>query len=139
MCFNYNMLKNNIHAFLLASSLPGVFVTLSYLGYNFAKNKRPSDVPFELFGILVPIAFGIFGIINYHATMMGSQNSLIVGAIFGFALSMFGRFYMKLPSKLFMLEEKKQNIVHFYAPVLYALIFYIIISPLQDLFIPKIV
>ena len=70
---------------------------------------------------------------------MGSQNSLIVGAIFGFALSMFGRFYMKLPSKLFMLEEKKQNIVHFYAPVLYALIFYIIISPLQDLFIPKIV
>lgn len=131
------MFKNNIHAFLLASSFPGVFITLSYLGYNYAKNDKPKDVSFELFSLLVPIAFGIFGVINYHAIAMGSFNSLIVGAVFGLLLSIIGRFYLKVPAKLFMLDEDKQDIVHFYAPVLYALIFYIIISPIQDVLIPR--
>jgi hypothetical protein len=130
------MFKNNIHAFFLASSLPVFAITLSYLAYNYAKNQKPVDIPIEIFGLLVPLAFGIAGIINYNAIKFGSYNSLLVGGIFGFALSLIGRFYYDIPSKLFGMQGDKQRIVHMYAPVMYALIFYIIISPLQDLLIP---
>ena len=129
------MFKNNIHAFFLASSLPCFFITLAYLAYNYVNNGKPKDIPIELMGIFVPLACGIAGIINYNAIQFGSYNSLIVGAIFGFALSLIGRFYYDMPKKLFNIEGDKQKIVHIYAPVLYALIFYTIVSPLQDLLI----
>lgn len=129
------MFKNNLHAFFLASSLPAFAITMSYLAYGYAKQKRPNDVPYELFPLLVPIAFGIFGIINYNAIKFGSYNSLLVGGVFGLLLSLIGRYYLDIPNKVFGLEGIKQRIVHMYSPILYALIFYIIISPMQDLFI----
>ena len=131
------MFKNNIHAFLLSTSLPVIMTTLYYLSYNYAKHQRPEGVPMELFSLLVPLAFGIFGVINYNAIAFGSYNSLIVGAIFGFALSMIGRYYFDIPNKLFKMEPNKQKVVHLYSPVLYALIFYTIVSPIQDLLIPR--
>ena len=129
------MFKNNIHAFLLSSSLPAIATTMLYLGYGYAKEKRPNDMPYELFSLLIPLAFGIFGIINYNAIYFGSYNSLIVGAIFGFILSFIGRYWFDIPEKLFCMKGTRQRIVHLYAPVLYSLIFYMIISPMQDLLI----
>lgn len=129
------MFKNNIHAFFLSSSLPASMITLAYLAYGYAKEKRPNDVPYELFGLLVPLIFGIFGVLNYNATKFGSYNSLIVGALFGLIISLIGRYVFNIPLKLFGLKDNKQRIVHLYAPILYSLIFYIIISPMQDLLI----
>lgn len=86
--------------------------------------------------LLLPFAFGVFGVLNYNVNKGGSYNSLLVGAIFGLLLSIVGRFYLDLPKKLFLLPNNKQYTVHLYAPVIYALIFYIIISPMQDIFIP---
>lgn len=129
------MYKNNIHAFFLSSSLPAFFITMGYLSYNYAKNQRPSDVPIELFGVGIPLLFGIMGVINYNAIKYGSYNSLLVGAIFGIALSLVGRYYFNIPEKLFKMHKDKQKVVHMYAPVLYAAIFYFIISPMQDLLI----
>ena len=129
------MYKNNIHAFLLSSSLPAVFITLGYLSYNYAKNQRPADIPIELFSLGIPLLFGIMSFINYNATKYGSYNSLLIGALFGIALSLVGRYYFDIPEKLFKMHKDKQKVVHMYAPVLYAAIFYFIISPMQDLLI----
>lgn len=129
------MYKNNIHAFILSSSLPVSFITLGYLGYNYAKNQKPDNIPIELFSLCIPLLFGIVGVINYNATKYGSFNSLLIGALFGIVISLVGRYYFDIPEKLFKMTKDKQKVVHMYGPVLYASIFYFILSPIQDLLI----
>lgn len=85
--------------------------------------------------MILPLLFGIAGVINYNVIYYGSYNSILVGAIFGMALSMVGRFYFDIPKKLFKMHKNKEKVVHMYAPILYAFIFYFIISPMQDLLI----
>lgn len=131
------MIKNNIHAFILSSSLPVFAITMAYLSYNYAKNDQPKDIPIELFSVAIPLVFGIVGVINYNIIKIGSYNSILLGAIFGLALSLVGRYYYDIPAKLFKMHKDKQKVVHMYAPVLYAVIFYFILSPMQDLLIPN--
>ena len=131
------MFKNNIHAFILSSSLPAFLLTMMYIGYFYIKNDKPKDIPLEFFSIAIPLSFGLFGMINYNITKFGSYNSLILGALFGCMLSLVGRYYYNIPEKLFKMSKETQKLVHFYGPVLYAIIFYVIISPLQDILIPN--
>jgi H+/Cl- antiporter ClcA len=131
------MIKNNIHAFILSSSLPVFAITMGYLSYNYAKNDQPKEIAIELYSLGVPLLFGIMGVINYNLIKFGSANSLLLGALFGVALSLVGRYYFDIPEKLFKMHKDKQKVVHMYSPVLYSFIFYFILSPMQDLLIPQ--
>jgi hypothetical protein len=49
----------------------------------------------------------------------------------GLILSFIGRFVFNLPKKIFNFNEKNQKHVHIYAPILYGLIFRLLVTPLQ--------
>jgi hypothetical protein len=119
------MYGKNFIIFCVSSSLPIFFITLSYLGLAY-KNNRNKDVPFYLFPIILPLLFGLTGIINYH-----TEYNFILGGLFGLLLSLIGRFGLDLPKKLFEMEYPSK--VHPTAIILYGLIFKFILTPIQSL------
>ena len=126
----------NINKKLLTAFFVGYFtsiITLFYIGWAFNNKGRPSNIPYEYFAVLIPISYGFFGIINYYAVKYGNNTnwSLLVGAIFGFLLSIIGRFTLKLPSKLFNVGTKSEYMVHIYAIILYSIIFRFILTPIM--------
>ena len=48
------MLKKLITVFLISSSLPVFLITMTYLGLAYESNGRPSNIPYELFPIVIP-------------------------------------------------------------------------------------
>jgi hypothetical protein len=128
------MLKKLITVFLISSSLPVFLITMTYLGLAYEANGRPSNVPYELFPIFIPFLFGIFGVINYVIIQTQKSNniSILLGALFGFILSLIGNFGMNLPDILFKMKSSDIYTVHIYAPIIYALIFRFILTPLTN-------
>jgi hypothetical protein len=124
---------NVINTFLKSSSFPTFIITFSYLGLAFRKNNRPSDIPYELFAIFLPLLFGIGGVINKYIIELTNQSnySLLVGALFGLMLSSIGRFGYNLPVKIFDFNKENEHMVHLHAIILYSLIFRFIVYPIS--------
>lgn len=128
--------NKNFKIFIISSSLPIFFITFSYIGYAIIKSKNyksTKNIHYELFPILIPLFFGIAGIINYHIIKKYNSNnmSLIVGAIFGLILSTIGRFYLKLPTKIFNFTNVNEWHSHIIAFLIYSCIFRFIMTPIQ--------
>jgi hypothetical protein len=122
-------LKKSLTIFSVSSFVS--FITLGYLGFAFVDKKCPPGVPYKLFILIIPLLYGIGGIINYQVVeKMGMRYSFIVGAIFGLLLSLVGRFKLHLPTLIFNYTKKTEYMVHMYAAFLYAIIFQLIITPL---------
>ena len=121
----------NIKTFLITSSLPVFGITLLYLAKAFKQSNRPSDIPYELFAIFIPLLYGIFGVINHYIiNKYGINYSIIVGILFGLLLSSIGRFQLGLPIKIFGFTEENDYLVHIYAAIIYALVFRFIVTPI---------
>jgi len=121
--------KQPIKIFIISSFVS--IITLLYVGFAFKKSNRPSHVPYEVFPIIIPLLYGVFGLINqFTINKYGINSSLLVGAGFGLLLSLFGRFGLDLPVKIFGFTRNNAYLVHLYAGLLYALIFRFIITPL---------
>lgn len=114
-------------AFAVGASFPGSFITISYLTHQ--ANK---DINLNKLEILVRIAYGLANIVNVH---FGNtlESSLIVGAMFGFLLSVVGRFRFQIPRKVFGMKKETEWRVHVVAPILYALIFVLLIRNLNKI------
>jgi hypothetical protein len=125
------MNKKSLHAFIISSSVVSFFVTALYIGYGMSQNKETlSIIPhIEWFFTIIPIMYGLFGVLSWEL-----KNPAIIGGILGLILSIIGRFYLDLPSKMFG-HSKDEWLVHVYAIPLYALVFMYIITPLQRYFI----
>ena len=124
-------LKTNINIFLISSFIS--IITLGYIGIAYNNKNRPSTIPYELFPILIPVLYGIFGLINYYIiTNYGNNYSIIVGMVFGILLSIIGRFGLNLPIKLFNFTKKTSYKVHIYAIIMYAIIFRSLVTPLTN-------
>ena len=123
-----NKLKNYVNVFFLSTAFS--IITLTYLGYAY-NSKCKINIPYyNLTPILVPLLYGIFGIINYYfITNYGSQYSFVIGALLGLLLSIIGRFYLHLPTSIFDFTLKTEYKVHIYALLMYAIIFQYIITP----------
>lgn len=119
-------------AFIVGSSIAATIISLGYIGRAFEKAGRPSDVPFELIAIVIPVAYGIANIINVRLGNTISSAAL-TGAALGFLFSLGGRFLLHLPVKIFDISSQNAAIVHVIAPVLYALIFVVIVRQLNKL------
>lgn len=130
-------MKNILHAFVIASSLPCFFITALYVGNAMSTHKRAiTYVSTEAFMFGIPFMYGIFGTINYLATMKyGRFSSMLVGAGLGLTLSIIGRFYLNLPKLMFGYTDQTSYQVHWIAMALYAVIFLTIVTPLQQYFI----
>lgn len=118
------------HAFLVGSSIAATLITLVYTGRAFRGAGRPSSVPFEVIAIVVPIAFGLANVINVR---LGNtiKTAFFVGAVLGLLFSMGGRFVLQLPEKIFNMKRQSTGLVHLVAPIVYALIFAIIVRQLN--------
>tara|TARA_Y100000310_G_scaffold287766_1_gene312878 strand:- start:65 stop:448 length:384 start_codon:yes stop_codon:yes gene_type:complete len=120
--------KKEIKLFLVGSSLPMVLVTMLYMGLAFRRNGRPTDIPYEVVPIMVPLLFGLVSIANFRY----KKYSLVIGALLGLTFSLIGRFGFGLPQKLFSFTKSNEYQVHFLAMILYALIFRFIVTPIQE-------
>ena len=119
----------NCRVFIISSIVS--LITLGYLGLAYIKKGYPSNVPYKLFILVIPVVYGLFGIINkYVIGRFGIEYSLVCGALFGLILSYIGRFVLHLPQLLFDFTEETEYQVHLVAIVLYAGIFRYIITPL---------
>jgi hypothetical protein len=124
-------MEKNIHSFIIGSSVPVFIITYTYLIYSYISNNKPKSIPITKILFMIPIIYGLAGIINYHYI----KYSYIVGALFGLILSIFGRYIYNLPVLIFNLKKNNEYKVHIIAIILYSLIFQFILSPIQKLFI----
>lgn len=111
-----------LQAFIVGSSIVSTFVSLAYIGHAFSVKGRPSFMPYEWIAVTIPVIYGAANVVNvYFGDTMTS--SLTVGALVGLALSIVGRFALRLPTRIFSFSVDNEWAVHPIAMVLYALIF----------------
>lgn len=126
-------MRKELNIFLISSSLPIFIITMIYIGIAFKKSGRPSHIPYELFPIFIPILYGIFGLVNYFVVKKYNANySILIGMIFGLLLSIIGRFQLNLPKYIFGMNSSNEYLVHIFSIITYAIIFRIIMTPLQQ-------
>ena len=101
-------------------------ITIGYIGKAFLSKKCPQSVPYEIF-LIIPLLYGIFGVINYHFEL---KYSIVIGMLFGLLLSLVGRFKLNLPQLIFDFTKETEYQVHIIAIILYGGIFRFIITPL---------
>jgi hypothetical protein len=124
-------LKTILNVFLISSFIS--IITLGYTGFAYNNINRPSTIPYELFPIVIPLLYGIFGVINYYIiSNYGNNYSIIVGMVFGIMLSIIGRFGLDLPVKLFNFTTNTSYKVHIYAIIIYAIIFRLLVTSLTN-------
>ncbi len=137
-------------AFVVGSSVVSTAASEWYMGRSYDRAGCPCDLTFFgnpdlkfwLYPIVVPV---LFGLANVGVVLL--QDSLdvdpwliaaFVGAVFGFLLSLVGRFGFDFPRRVFGFEtERAQASVHWMAPVAYALIFAVVVQGLNRLLLPK--
>jgi hypothetical protein len=126
-----------VGAFVVGTSLPAVFITLLYNAIPFAKNRtkpKTQTFPWEIIPMTAPVLLGaanalLFGL----ADATGADYrwlAPVVGAVTGLAMSLFGRFGLRIPERLYRMKKKTHWRVHVIAPVLYAALFTVVIAPL---------
>lgn len=124
-------MKKTLLAFILGTFVS--FVSMLYIfkaDYN--KNKLPMlhAVPFFIAG-----TYGIANVINIHL-MPKQKYTMLLGAVMGILYSFVGRFLMgNLPVKLFGFTDENAYLVHPLAAGFYALIFELILKPLNMIYL----
>ena len=120
-------------SFIVGSSLPAIAITMSYLGLAFRTSKHRGSIPYEAFPLVVPLWLGAANMINMRlVSRFGANVSLVVGLVVGFLMSLVGRFGMDLPRKLFGIPLGMRHRVHVIAPLVYAVIFRVVMTPLTE-------
>lgn len=121
--------KNILYIFFISSLVS--IITITYLGVAYNRKQKPINVNFELMVLIIPIIYGISGVINYKVVEeYGVNSSLVVGGLVGLCFSLVGRFILNLPTILFDFTKKSEYQVHIIAVILYSLIFRFILTPL---------
>jgi hypothetical protein len=127
--------KKILLAFIIGSSLPSVLISNLYIGL--ANSKKNIIKRYEFFPLSIALLFGIYNIINYllFKKLKNDNSAIIMGILYGLTLSLIGRFIFNLPTRLFQFSKKNEYMVHIYASILYALIFFLIIQNLNKMFL----
>ena len=121
--------KEYLNSFFISGFMS--IISFVYVGIAYRKHNRPSGIPYELFPIIIPLLYGIFGVINYYViNKYGIHYSFIVGMFLGLLLSVIGRYQFNLPILLFNYTKKTEWEVHLIAPLIYGAIFQFINTPL---------
>ena len=108
-----------------------------YLGYSYNKlsceQTKKLKIKYATLVTLIPLIYGIVytvltlileKYIKNHRTRL-----FILGAIAGELYSLMGHYLIRIPETLF--KSKNPNMVHVYAPVLYSLIYGVIVYELE--------
>lgn len=128
-----NIDKNNFYIFIISSLVS--IITITYLGIAYNRKQNLNNINFKLMVLIIPLIYGILGVINYKMIEeYGVNSSLIVGGLLGLIFSLVGRFILNLPTKLFNFTKNNEYQVHIIAIILYSIIFRFIITPLSILF-----
>ena len=120
-------------SFVAGSSVAASFVTLAYLGRAFAKAGRPPDFPYETAAFAIPVLYGLANALNVSVGGDSLPSAALSGCLLGLLLSVLGRFRYGLPVRFFGFSDANSWAVHGVAPVLYALIFVLIVRNVNRL------
>lgn len=124
---------SSVQSFVAGSSVASTFVTLLYVGWGFAKAGRPKDFPYELAAFAVPVSYGLVNVLNVSVGGNTLVSAATSGVLLGLLLSLVGRFRYGLPEKFFGFTAGTSWTVHLVAPILYALIFALIVRSVNRL------
>ncbi len=133
MGFDIGVDRKMALAFVIGSSVVCTFVTFLYLGNAFKRSGCPCDISFEKVGLVVPVLYGLVNVLLVWLGL-GWQGAVLVGTLFGFGLSLIGRFGLGLPRKLFGFIGGTEWRVHVIASVLYAGIFGVLVHGVDKWF-----
>jgi hypothetical protein len=132
-----NITKNDVLAFIIGASLPAP-IYHSFV-HGFMPKKLNHNISIEFIPLILSISFGITNII-YVKQMKDKDEktqhliTVLTGIILGILASLYGRFIIKLPTKLFNIDLDDQWIVHILTPLFFTIIMYVIIKPLDEYF-----
>jgi energy-converting hydrogenase Eha subunit A len=120
--------KEYLNSFVISGFMS--IISFIYMGITYRKHNRPSAIPYELFPIIIPLLYGVFGVINYYViNKYGIHYSFVVGMFLGLLLSVIARFQLNLPILLFNYTKKTEWEVHIIVPLIYGTIFSFITTP----------
>lgn len=124
-------MKKILLAFIIGSSLPAVLTSNLYIGgANASKNiiKR-----YEFYPLILSALTGLANVVNYkiYEKYQNELIPVITGISFGIFVSSIGRFMFDYPVKMFSFTRENEWLVHVYAAILYASIFYMTIHTLN--------
>lgn len=105
-----------------------------YLMSAYIYHNEPPNVPMHIIMFLVPM---LYGITLLFALLVEFEYMFIIGALFGLAMSLLGRFGFELPKRLFLMKPSEEYQVHIIAPVLYGTFFQLLIKPLTTVLVPS--
>ncbi len=121
--------KTILRSFLIGSSF---FVTLwpyLYTGIPHILRGPIKGFRYEYMPIFVPIYYGVMNVLSVLVLKQYIRNDqlrmFVTGAITGLVLSLIGHFGFRLPEKLYKMDNP--NMVHIVAPIIYSLIFGLIL------------
>lgn len=139
--------KMYLKAFVIGSSILSTVWSEWYMGKNYDEAGCPCDltffgnknIKFYLYPIIVPILYGLFNVLNvFLQSQFPDVNEWLVaagvGALFGFLLSVVGRFGFDFPRRVFGFKtQREQASVHWMAPIFYGVVFAVIVQSLNRL------
>lgn len=107
-------------------------LTIAYVGRAYYKAGSPPDVPFRTIALTLPILYGLANYILVVRLKNSRAGAFAVGLVFGLLLSLFGRFMLDLPQKIFGFSPDREWVVHGSAMALYAVIFGVVLRWLNS-------
>lgn len=122
--------------FLIGSSYFVTIFPFLYIGLPYKSGKKIPGVSFTDIVLILPLYYGIMNVIvkrfleEFAPPSSRNVKLFLRGAIIGFLLSLVGHFMFNVPKHLFALKGSPY-MVHLYAPILYGLIFMIVVGYLE--------
>ena len=132
-----DLVREYITVFLVGMATS--IITLSYIFLFYEKAGHPKQVPILTITLLVMTMFGVFAMLDHYIVDKTESyySSLLVGALAGLIFSLFGRFMFNLPILIFNFKPENAYEVHYKAPLIYAIIFFLIKTPIINYVLNK--
>lgn len=123
--------------FIIGASLPSFLISFLYIGRGYLKSDD-HPVPFQYIAILIPLLMGLYnalaGLVPVGKRLTELAVMIITGFLFGVMLSNIGTWVYDMPGRIFKFSDDRKFIPLVAGPLLYAVIFGIIIYNMNKLF-----
>ena len=107
----------------IVSVLPIFYIGEAYKKLSCQEQKQ---IDYVRIATSLPIVYGI----TFVVLKKFFKNYFVLGAVAGLFYSLMGRFVLNLPKKLF--KMKNETSVHLIAPMMYALVYGVIVKKLKS-------
>ena len=126
-------MDNHIKAFILGTTILISVFPYSYLGIPHTTLGPLKTAKYEYIVMTIPLIFGLANVVTLSLPIQNTTLKYIIGGtLTGLILSLIGRYWLDIPAQLF--PDTSADSVHVIAPILYALVFVLILQRVNLLF-----